>query len=107
MNDLELLWRAGQAVVALTVAFVVARQQAHEALREGKAANRRLDEEEKFRADLSLEFARFKAGADTRVAVLEQEVLRLRTERHEERNWVSGKIGLLEHEVDVLKDEKV
>lgn len=106
MNDLELLWKAGYALVGLTVAFVVARQQAHDAMREGKAANRRLDDEEKERADLALDFAKFKAQSETRVATLEQEVLRLRTERHEERNWVSGKIGLLEHEVEVLRDDK-
>lgn len=104
--DFELLWKVGYGVVALTSAFVVARQQAHDAMREGKAANRRLDQEEDKRADLAMEFARFRAESETRVAVLEVEVLRLRDERHKETNWLTGKLGILEHEVDVLKDEK-
>ena len=100
-----MLWKIAQALVAISIAFAVARQQAQDALREGKAANRRLDEEEKLREDLALEFARFKAGLDTRMAVAEGEIRMLRTFRHDFPNQLTGKLGMIEHEVELLQDE--
>lgn len=106
MNSDEFLWRAGELGVALVAAGAVARYQLGEALRQLRAVFKHIEDHRSQIATGILDSAKFQVRIDGRVEVLERELLRLRDERHAENNWVSGKIGLLEHEVDVLKDGK-
>jgi hypothetical protein len=103
-----------QAAAAIAVAFSAyhgmrfgiqeAKRIGEEAERKALAAHKRIDEEEQNIEDLTLEVAKQKASMDTRVAVAESEIRTLRGFRHDFPNTITGPLGNLQHEIDLLKD---